>query len=124
MPLAATDFDRWLTNQFTHSGPFTLLFVLVGIDATTIHPLKSSFATVIGNELDWLHMRNLLDSAKVPWAGCVFYVGLSAAGGPLPDAEARAALKDWEKRLIADHATANEGFFFNRDGQMLRLDPA
>lgn len=118
-----TDFDRWLGNQFAASGPFTLLFVLVRIDELTIHPLKSSYATVIGNELDWQQMRALLDTAKVPWTGCVFYVGLSGAGGPLPDGEARPALKQREQQLIADHGTANEGYFFDRDGRMLRLDP-
>ena len=58
----AADFDRWLETQFAASGPFTALIILVKIEDTTLWPLGSSYATVIGSELRWTGMRRLLDS--------------------------------------------------------------
>ena len=67
------DFDHWLESQFAASGPCTALIVLVKIESTTIWPLGSSYATVIGSELHWPGMRRLLDSSKLPWSGMVIF---------------------------------------------------
>jgi hypothetical protein len=120
----ATDFDRWLENQFAVSGPFTALIVLVKVDGTTIWPLGSSYATVIGSELHWPDMRRLLDQSKLSWSGTAIFPAFSDAGGPLSDGSARERLSDLQKRVIADHSVINEGFFFDRQGRMMQLEEA
>jgi len=120
--MADADFDRWFESQFAASGPFTALIILVKIDDTTIWPLGSSYATVIGSDMRWPDMRRLLDGSKLPWSGAAIFPVLSAAGGPLSDAEARRRLADVQKRVIADHATIDEGLFFDRLGRMIRLE--
>ena len=118
----AADFDRWIESQFSASGPFTALIILVKIEDTTIWPLGSSYATVIGSELHWAGMRRLLDGSKLPWSGMAIFPTFSAAGGPLSDEEARQRLVAVQKRVIANHAAINEGFFFDRLGRMIRLE--
>jgi hypothetical protein len=97
------------------------LIILVKIEATTIWPLGSSYATVIGSDMRWADMRCLLDGSRLPWSGAALFSVLSTAGGPLSDAEARQRLADVQKRVIADHATIEEGVFFDRLGRMIRL---
>ena len=118
----AVDFDRWLQSQFALSGPFTALIILVKIESTTIWPLGSSYATVIGSDLRWAAMRRLLDSSKLPWSGTAIFPAFSTAGGPLTDESARQRLAETQKRVIADHAVINEGFFFDHLGRMIRLE--
>jgi len=118
----ATDFDRWFGSQFAASGPFTALIILVRIDSTTIWPLGSSYATVIGNEMRWADMRRLLDGSRLPWSGAAIFPVLSTAGSPLSDAEARRRLAEVQDRVIADHAVIDEGVFFDRLGRMIRLE--
>ena len=118
----AVDFDRWIESQFAASGPFTALIILVKIESTTIWPLGSSYATVIGSDLRWAGMRRLLDTSKLPWSGTAIFPTFSEAGGPLTDEGARQRLAEVQQRVIADHAAINEGFFFDRLGRMIRLE--
>jgi hypothetical protein len=118
----AVDFDRWLESQFAASGPFTALIILVKIESTTIWPLGSSYATVIGSDLRWAGMRRLLDGSKLPWNGMAIFPIFSEAGGPLSDEGARQRLAEVQERVIADHAAINEGFFFDRLGRMVQLE--
>jgi hypothetical protein len=118
----AADFDRWIETQFAVSGPFTALIILVKIESTTIWPLGSSHATVIGSELRWSGMRRLLDSSRLPWSGMAIFPAFSEAGGPLTDEGARLRLAEVQKRVIGDHTAINQGFFFDRLGRMIRLE--
>lgn len=118
----AVDFDRWIESQFAASGPFTALIILVKIESTTIWPLGSSYATVVGSDLRWAGMRRLLDGSKLPWSGMAIFPAFSETGGPLADENARQRLAVVQKRVIADHAAINEGFFFDRLGRMIRLE--
>jgi hypothetical protein len=117
-----TDFDHWLENQFVTSGPFTALIILVKIEGTKLRPLGSSYATVIGSELRWLDMRNLLDRSKLPWNGTAMFPVFLDGGGPLGDGTARQRLVELQNRVIADHAVINDGYFFDREGRMMRLE--
>ena len=49
----ATDFDRWLADEFAQTGAFTALVVLVSITETKVLPLCSTYLNVIGTETDW-----------------------------------------------------------------------
>ncbi len=117
-----TDFEQWLAAQFADTGAFTIFIVLVSIGADKVVPVKSSYAHLIGDDMPWPGMRGLLDSARAPWDGVAFFVGLGHEGGPLPDAVAAAKLKQVEADVKADPLAFNRGMFFDREGRHLRID--
>lgn len=117
-----TDFEQWLHAQFAETGPFTIFIVLVRIAGDEVTPLKSSYAQLIGDDMDWRGMKDLLDRAGAAWHGVAFFVGLGHAGGPLPDAAARRKLGEVEADVKADPFTLNRGRFFDRQGRHLRID--
>jgi hypothetical protein len=117
-----TDFEHWLTAQFADTGAFTAFIVLVRIAGDEVIPVKSSYAHMIGDDMPWPGMCALLDSARVPWQGVAFFVGLGHDGGPLSDAVAAAKLKDVEADVKSDVLALNRGMFFDREGRHLRVD--
>lgn len=117
-----TDFEHWLAAQFAETGPFTVFIVLVRISDDAAVPLKSSYAHLIGDEMTWREMQTLLDSARAPWDGAAFFVGLGHSGGPLPDEAAARKLKQVEADVKADPLALNRGLFFDRKGRHLRID--
>jgi hypothetical protein len=117
-----TDFEQWLSAQFADTGAFTIFIVLVRIGNATVVPVKSSYAHLIGDEMPWPGMRTLLDSARTPWDGVAFFVGLGHEGGPLPDAVAATKLKQVEADVKADPLAFNRGMFFDREGRHLHID--
>lgn len=119
-----SDFEQWLGAQFADTGPFTVFIVLVGISDSDTVLLKSSYAHLIGDEMTWLEMRGLLDSARTPWDGVAFFVGLGHSGGPLPDDAAVRKLKEVEADVRSDPLALNRGMFFDREGRHLRIDEA
>ena len=118
-----TDFEQWLAAQFADTGPFTIFIVLVRIGERDVKAVKSSYAQMIGDEMEWTEMRTLLDSARTPWDGVAFFVGLGA-DGPLIDAVARAKLKEIEASVLADPLALNRGLFFDSLGRHMRVDEA
>ena len=96
--------------------------MLVRIAGDEVVPLKSSYAHLIGDDMDWREMRGLLDRAGAPWDGVAFFVGLGHAGGPLPDAAAARKLGEVEADVKADPLVLNRGRFFDREGRHLRID--
>lgn len=123
MPEASPgDFERWLAAQFAETGPFTLFIVLVRIRDDDVAAVKSSYAHLVGDDMPWNDMCRLLDSARTPWDGVAFFVGLDTAGGPLADAVAAGKLREVEADVTADPLALNRGLFFDRDGRHLRID--
>ena len=118
------DFEQWLAAQFADTGAFTAFIVLVRIAGDEVTPVKSSYAHLIGDDMPWPGMRDLLDSARAPWDGVAFFVGLGHDGGPLPDVVAARRLKDVEADVKADPLAFNRGMFFDREGRHLRIDEA
>lgn len=117
-----TDFEQWLQAQFADTGPFTIFIVLVRIAGDEVVPLKSSYAHLIGDDMDWRSMKGLLDRASTAWDGAAFFVGLGHGGGPLPDVAARRKLGEVEADVKADPLTLNRGRFFDAEGRHLRID--
>lgn len=115
-----TDFDEWLVGTFDTTGPFTMLFVLVGIGETKVDLLRSAFLHVIGDEMRWPGMAALLDGAKVSWSGVVFF--RAGREGIVEDNEARSRLAALVRKLHEDRSLIREGEFFNRDGLRLALE--
>jgi hypothetical protein len=117
-----TDFEHWLAAQFADTGPFTIFILLVRIGSSSVVPLRSSYAHLIGDEMTWPEMQSLLDGAGAPWDGVAFFVGLGHDGGPLPDPVAARKLKEVEADVKADSLILNRGLFFDREGRHLRID--
>ena len=117
-----TDFEQWLGAQIADTGPFTTFIVLVRIAGESVTPLKSSYAHLIGDEMMWREMRELLDGAGTDWNGVAFFVGLAAEGGPMPDSIAKSKLKEIESELKADPLVLNRSLFFDRQGRHIRID--
>lgn len=117
-----TDFEHWLAAQFADTGAFTIFIVLVRIGGDDVTAVKSSYAHLIGDEMTWREMRDLLDSARTQWDGVAFFVGLGHAGGPLPDTVAARKLKEVEADVKADPLSLNRGLFFDRQGRHLKID--
>jgi len=117
-----TDFEQWLAAQFADTGSFTIFIVLVRIGEREVKAVKSSYAQMIGDEMEWTEMRALLDGARTSWDGVGFFVGLGYAGGPLPDALARQKLKEVEAAVLADPLALNRGRFFDRLGRHIQVD--
>ena len=117
-----TDFEQWLHAQFADTGPFTVFIVLVSIAGDEVTPLKSSYAHLIGDDMDWRAMKGLLERAGAAWDGVAFFVGLSHAGGPLPDTEAAHKLGEVEADVKTDPLVLNRGRFFDRKGRHMRVD--
>ena len=120
--VTVSDFEQWVVAQLADTGPFTLLIVLVCIRQSDVVAVKSSYAHLVGDELGWEDMRRLLDSARTPWDGVAFFVGLDTAGGPLADAVAERTLREVEADVAADPLALNRGRFFDRSGRHLRID--
>ncbi len=72
-----TDFDDWVVSIYRDVGSFTMLFVLLRINDTSVDLLRSAYLHVVGDELRWPDMVRLFRGAGVDWSGAVFY-GLAA----------------------------------------------
>jgi len=59
-----SDFEQWLAAQFADTGPFTIFIVLVRITERDVKAVTSSYAQMIGDDMDWAGMRALLDGAR------------------------------------------------------------
>jgi len=118
-----TDFDAWLVKAF-RKGPFTAFIVLVRIAELKVEPLRSTYAHVIGDEIDWGDVTLMLRGAKVNWDGAAFFPMRAENGGPLDDGTARVKLRLLESRIDADRLVLNEGKFFDVWGRRMRIDEA
>jgi hypothetical protein len=119
---AATDFDRWLKEEFTATGSFTALVVLVEISERMVTPMCSTYFNVIGDEVDWSGMTVLFAGAGKEWDGASFFPVIGPDGGPLDNPSARLKLRTLESRLDDDRLVLNEGHFFDKWGRRLKIE--
>jgi hypothetical protein len=115
-----TDFDEWLTDTFSETGSFTVLFVLLRITETTVEPLRSAYLHVVGDETRWPDMLALFNGAGVDWSAAVFF--RAGREGLVQDAEARSRLGALTRKLHEDRTLIRDGEFFNADGLRLQLE--
>jgi hypothetical protein len=118
----ATDFDRWLADEFAASGAFTALVVLVSIAETKVLPLCSTYLNVIGTETDWGEIVILFAGSGQQWDGASFFPLTAQHGGPLDNPTARLRLHQLETRLDANPLVLNEGNFFDKWGRRLKVE--
>ncbi|TCI00041.1 hypothetical protein EJV46_05125 [Roseococcus sp. SYP-B2431] len=115
-----TDFDEWLAATHREAGDFTVLFVLMAIDVTSVTPLRSAWLHVLGDKTRWAEMAQLFAGAGVDWSGVVFW--RAGREGLVPDAEARARLNALTRKLHEDRTLIRDGDFFNAEGLRLQLE--
>ena len=118
----ATDFSDWLGGEFTESGEFTALVVLVEIAGAGITPLCSTYFNVIGDEVDWHDIVVMFAGSGADWNGAAFFPVRASQGGPLDNPTARVRLRELESRLDDDRLVLNEGHFFDKWGRRMRVD--
>ncbi|MFO1151434.1 MAG: hypothetical protein U1E62_23920 [Alsobacter sp.] len=125
MSAPATDFDLWLASALEgdEDPGFTALIMLLRIRKQDVKPVASTFAHVIGAELDWGEMTALLNGSGRKWdAVALFPRRDPASGGPLDTPAARIWLADLEARIAEDRLVINEGRFFDAWGRAMRVD--
>ena len=119
---AITDFERWIAEEFGHTGAFTALAVLVEITETKVTPLCSTYFNVIGDEVDWADITVMFAGSGRTWDGASFYPLTDANGGPLDNPSARLQLRELEARLDIDRLVINEGHFFDKWGRRMIVE--
>lgn len=117
-------FDDWIVDEYRRTEGFTALVVLLSIGNFEVLPLRSTFMHVIGDELTWLDLTELLRSAGVAWDGVLIVPVSDADGGPVEDIVARTELRTLEKRVIEDRTVINEGHFFDKWGRRMKIEEA
>lgn len=118
----ATEFDRWLREEFAEGGAFTALVVLAEIAGTKVNMLCSTYVHVIGDEVDWGEIVVLFAGSGVVWDGAAFFPERSDRDGPLDNPSARLRLKALEARLDLDRLVLNEGHFFDKWGRRMKIE--
>ncbi len=118
----AASFDAWIAKAFAERGAFTALVVLVAIGELSVEPLRSTWFHVVGADLDWAGVAELLSGAG-GWDGAVFAPRTDPRlGGPLADAAARAEVIELGQRIVEDRTVLNAEHFFDRRGRRLRIE--
>jgi hypothetical protein len=118
----ATDFDRWIADEYARTGAFTALVVLVDIGERKVTPLCSTYFNVIGDEVEWGEITVLFAGSGVDWDGASFFPVTSPAGLPLDNPTARLRLRELESRLDDDRLVLNEGQFFDKWGRRMKIE--
>jgi hypothetical protein len=115
-------FDAWAAQELARSGGFTALVVLVAIGDLSVTPLRSTWFHVVGHGFGWADVAGLLDGGGADWDGALFAPRTDRAGGPLPDAAARVALRELGERVLADRTVLNGEHFFDRLGRRMKVE--
>jgi hypothetical protein len=118
----ATDFDRWIVEQFAATGPFTAFVILLAIGETKVTPLCSTYFNVIGDEIDWSEITVLFAGAGAEWHAASFFPVTASGGGPIDNPTARLKLRALEARLDQDRLVLNKGHFFDQWGRRMRIE--
>jgi len=117
-----TDFDTWLASRFADGGAFTALIVIVTVTDTTVEPIASTYAHVIGGDIAWPQMAGLLDGSGQEWDAVVIFAAAMEGGGAVPDESARLTLRRIEEEILRDRRTINAGHLFDRLGRRMKLE--
>jgi hypothetical protein len=122
-PPMALHFDEWIRDEFG-KGPFTALIMLVEIGEETVEPVASTYLHVIGDDIDWFAMKEMLDRAPHVWQGVAFFPERLSDTGPISNELARLRLNDLKEQVTADRLTLNGGAFFDGLGRKIKVEAA
>jgi hypothetical protein len=102
---------------------FTVLIILTQIGERRVVPLCSTYAHVIGDEVDWHDMKAMLAGAGRSWDGVAFFPTKGEGGGPVDAATARSRLAVLEAKVIENRLVLNDGHFFDTLGRRIEIEP-
>lgn len=119
---ASTDFDNWLGGRFADGGPFTALVIVMSAAGPAMEPIASTHAHVVGGDIAWPQMADLLDGTGTDWNAVVIFAAAMDSGGALPDESARLTLRRIEEEILRDRRTINAGHLFDRLGRRVTLE--
>lgn len=117
-----TAFDRWIVTEFSRTGAFTALVVLIEIADDKVTPLCSTYFNVIGDDVDWSGITVLFAGTGREWDGAAFFPNVAPSGGPLDNSAARLQLRGLEERLDDDRLVLNEGHCFDKWGRRMKIE--
>jgi hypothetical protein len=115
-----TAFDRWFDETLEREGLFTLFLIVMLQQATTIVPQRSTFLHVIGPDVSWSQLADLIGDEPA-WDCVAIFAARAPAGGPLPDETARQRLQTLDAAVLCDRLTVRRGELFDRHGRRLDL---
>ncbi len=120
-----TDFDHWLAEEYIAGATsgFTALVMLLRLKNHAIKPQSSTYLHVIGTEVDWGEVSNLLAGAGKRWDAAVFFVRRDASdGGPLDTTAARLLVLEQEAKVAENRLVINQGHFFDAWGRRMKVE--
>jgi hypothetical protein len=117
------DFDDWIREEFAR-GPFTALILVLDVGDETVEPVASTYLHVIGDEIGWATMRDMLKGAPNRWNAAAFFATRGEKGGPVADMLAKVRLLDTEERVRADRLVLNDSAFFDAKGRRMIVEEA
>ncbi len=118
-----TAFDHWLDATLEREGPFTMFLILFEEEPGTIVPIRSSYLHVIGPDIRWDELVDLISEVDTTWHSVGIFAAKAATGGPLPDVAAQQRLGTLQQAVIRDRLTVRKGELFDRLGRRLDLSP-
>ncbi|WKL28092.1 hypothetical protein Q1M65_07280 (plasmid) [Sinorhizobium meliloti] len=115
-----TDFDDWVVSIYRDVGSFTMLFVLLRINDTSVDLLRSAYLHVVGDELRWPDMVRLFPRRRRRLVGRRLLPGWPRrpSGGRGGEVEARFAGFQTQRGSFPDQG----GDLFNADGLRLTIE--
>ncbi len=117
------EFERWIVRTFEETGGFTALILLMSIGQTKVEPISCSFVHVIGSEVAWVDMAQMLDQSRRKWDGVAIFAETAPGGGPLAEIVAKARLQERIDEVTMNRMALNEAGFFDTKGRAIRIDP-
>jgi hypothetical protein len=102
---------------------FTVLVVLTAIGERSVVPLASTWMHIVGDEVDWAGIVDLLAGSGREWDGATFFPTRADGGGPVDAATARRRPAELEAKVAADRMVLNDGQFFDTLGHHIEIEP-
>ena len=116
------DFERWISEAFAATGPFTVLVVLIETVEGRVTPMCSTCFNVVAGDTEWSDIAVMFAGAGRDWDGAAFFPVLAPDGGPVDNPTVRLRLRELEARIDDDLLVLNEGAFFDPSGRRMRIE--
>ena len=117
------EFERWIVEQYAATNGFTALILLINLGSDKVDLISCSYVHVIGDEVRWKDMKNMLDAARLKWDAFAVFPESPPGGGPLIDLVAKARLQERIDEVTVNRMVLNDAGFFDTHGRHIRIDP-
>ena len=117
------EFEQWIVDRFAATDGFTALLLLLAIRQGKIDLISCSYLNVIGDEVAWRDMKQMLDASRRKWDAIAIFAESPPGGGPLIDLIAKGRLQERIDEVTADRMVLNSAGLFDPRGRAFRIDP-